>query len=76
MTITTIKITSDLDIPVKGLCLEQMMAHLRTKTELILYVFDGEIHCWKSMDDIPSGGYSIGCCSNTNPCYWSCVPDL
>lgn len=74
MTTPTITITGEFAIPIAGLCLEQIMAYLQTKTDMILYVFDGEIRSWNSMDEVPSDGYYIGCCSHTNPCYWSCVP--
>ncbi len=71
----TLHIKDDLVIPIKGLLIEVVMAHFQTRTNLILYVYDGEIHYWPSLDEVPDGGYDIDCSplpSSDYPAYWEC----
>lgn len=69
----SIKLSDDFVLPIDGMCLEMIMSMLQSKTDLLLYVHNGSLHYWQSIEDVPVGGFSRGSTSE-NPLYFECVP--
>lgn len=68
----SIVLPTDFTLDIDGACLEVVMAQLQAITNQILYVRNGEIKSWKTLEEVPLGGFVSGQ-TNEEPFYVECI---
>jgi len=54
----TLILKADTEVP-RDLNFEELLLFLQKRTHLLMYINEGVIGWWKSLDEVPNGGYEI-----------------
>lgn len=54
----SLTLKTDTEVP-QGLSFEELLVFLQTKTQLLMYINEGVLGWWNSLEEVPDGGYEV-----------------